>query len=291
MWFYKALLTSVISANSVIVGKRLIKGVSATVLLWTTLTLSTPIIFFFALKDGLPELNYLFFVGVIGSVLFYTASKMIGLKAIRMADLSTIYPLVALGPLFTLVVATLPPLSEKPGALSLLGVLITLSGVYILNAASFKEGILKPISSLFENRASLLMIISVLIGSVVIVFDKLAINNTFPKNTTFTLLIENLCIIFGLLPILFTRIQDFPRQIISNSKLFLLLGLLDATSTILAFSAIGGGNVGLVATILKTQILLVLLFSYIFFKDKPKIETLAGSIIVILGVALIKIGV
>jgi drug/metabolite transporter (DMT)-like permease len=291
VWFYKALLTSVISAIAVIVSKKLIKGVSATVLTWAALVLSTPIILFFALKDGLPELNHLFFVGVIGSVLFYTVSKVIGFKAIRMADLSTIYPLVAIGPLFTLLVATLPPLSEKPDALSLLGALITLIGVYILNVASLKEGIFKPISSLFKNKASLLMIISVLIDSVVIAFDKLAINNTFPKNTTFTLLIENLFIIFGLLPILFIRIRNFPKQIISNSKLFLFLGLLNATSTILAFSAVGGGNIGLVATILKTQILLVLFFSYIFFKDRPKVETLIGSAIVVLGVILIKIGV
>lgn len=72
--------------------------------------------------------------------------------------------------------------------------------------------------------------------------------------------------------------------------MFLLLGLLNAISTILAFSAVGGGSVGLVATILKTQILLVLLFSYIAFKDKPKLETLIGSAIMIAGVVLIKIG-
>lgn len=59
----------------------------------------------------------------------------------------------------------------------------------------------------------------------------------------------------------------------------------------LGFSALGGGDVGLVATILKTQVLFVLLFSYIAFKDKPKLETLIGSLVMITGVVLIKIGV
>jgi uncharacterized membrane protein len=72
--------------------------------------------------------------------------------------------------------------------------------------------------------------------------------------------------------------------------LFLLLGVLNAFSTILAFSAVGGGNVGLVAAILKAQILFVLLFSYIAFKDKPKLETFIGSTIMITGIVLIKIG-
>jgi len=134
------------------------------------------------------------------------------------------------------------------------------------------------------------MTVSVLTNSVVIVFDKLAINNTFPQNTTFTLFVENLMVIFGLLPLLYVRNKNFYQQITSNTKSFLLLGILNAVSTILAFSALGGGSVGLVATILKTQVLFVLLFSYIVFKDKPKLETLIGSVVMIAGVVLIKIG-
>lgn len=208
----------------------------------------------------------------------------------KMADLSAIYPLASLGSIFTLFVALLPPLSEKPSSLAIVGVLITLAGTYILNVTKTREGLLVPMKSLLQDRASFLMIISVLLGSVVIVFDKFAINNTLPKNTTFTLLIENFMVILGMLPILYAKNKNFGHQIISNSKLFLLLGLLNAIATILAFSAVGGGNVGLVATILKTQILFVLLFSYVTFKDKPKLETLIGSLIMILGVILIKIG-
>jgi uncharacterized membrane protein len=208
-----------------------------------------------------------------------------------MADLSAIYPLVSLGPLFTVFVAMLPPLSEKPSTLSLAGVVVTLLGVYVLNAANLREGVLKPIKSLLSTRASALMIISVLIDSVVIIFDKLAINNTLPKNSTFTLLVENLVIIFGLLPILYLRNKDMGKQLRHNFKLLVLLGCLNAVATILGFTAVGGGNVGLVATILKTQILLVLLFSYLAFKDRPRPESLVGSVIMVVGVVLIKLGV
>ena len=159
-----------------------------------------------------------------------------------------------------------------------------------MNVNNAKEGLLKPIKLLFENKASALMILSVVINSVVIAFDKLAINNTIPQNTTFVLLAENILVIVGLLPILYLRNKNFTRQIFDNKKLFIILGLLNAVSTILAFSAVGSGSVGLVSTILKTQLLFVLLFSFIFFKDKPRLETIIGSIIMILGVVLIKIG-
>ena len=72
--------------------------------------------------------------------------------------------------------------------------------------------------------------------------------------------------------------KNFTRQIFDNKKLFIILGVLSAFSTILAFSALGGGSVGIVSTILKTQLLFVLLFSFIFFKDRPKLETIIGSI-------------
>lgn len=290
MWFYFALATSFISAVSIILNKRILKGVSPSVLTWCTLLLATPIIVIFAIKEGVPNLNILFAVGVIGSVIFYTISNIVQFRAMKIADLSAIYPLVALGPIFTLVVAFLPPLNEKPNFIAIIGVLVTLFGTYVLNAGNAKEGLLKPIKLLFENKASALMILSVLLGSVIIVFDKLAINNTLPKNTIFVLLIENILIIVGLWPVLYLRNKNFGRQIFDNKKLFIILGVLNAFSTILVFSATGGGSVGIVSTILKAQLFFVLLFSFIFFKDRPKFETIVGSIIMILGVVLIKIG-
>lgn len=290
MWFYFALATSFISAVSIILNKRILKGVSPSVLTWCTLVLATPIIAIFAIKEGVPNLNILFVAGVVGSVLFYTISQITQFRAMKIADLSAIYPLVSLGPIFTLLVAFLPPLNEKPGFIVIVGILVTLFGTYVLNVSNAKEGLLKPIKLLFENKASALMIFSVLVGSVVVVFDKLAINNTLPKSTTFVLLVENILVIVGLLPILYLKTRNFAREIFDNKKLFIILGVLNAFSTIFAFSATGGGNVGIVSTIFKAQLLFVLLFSFLFFKDSPKFETIVGSIIMILGVVLIKIG-
>jgi uncharacterized membrane protein len=290
MWFYIALATSLISAVSIVFNKKILRGVSPYVLTWCTLLLATPIIAIFAMREGIPSLNKLFFIGVVGSVLFYAISTIIQFRAMKIADLSAIYPLVCLGPVFTLLAAFFPPLNEELGFIAIIGILVTLSGTYILNVSNAKEGLLKPIKLLFKNKASALMIFSVLIGSVVVVFDKLAINNTLPKNTTFVLLVENILVIIGLLPILFLRNKNFVREIFDNKKLFIVLGVLNAFSTILAFLAVGGGSVGIVSTILKVQLLFVLLFSFLFFKDKPKLETIIGSLIMILGVVLIKIG-
>lgn len=290
MWFYLALTAALISAVSVILNKKILKGVSPLVLTWCTLALSTPIIAIFAFREGIPNLNIFFFIGVVGSVLFYTVSQIIQFRAMKIADLSAIYPLVSLGPLITLLVAFFPPLNEKPSPIAIVGVMVTLLGTYILNVSNARESLFKPIKLLFENKASLLMIISVVVSSAVIVFDKLAINNTLPKDTTFVLFIENILVVLGLLPVIYFRQKNFTREIFDNKNLFIIIGVLNALSTMLAFAVTGGGSVGIFSAILKTQLLFVLLFSFIFFKDKPKFETIAGSLIMILGVVLIKIG-
>lgn len=290
MWFYAAILASVFSALGVITSKKLIKNVSAMVLTWSTLFFATPIIFILAIHETIPKLNYLFFIGVAGSVFFYTSSKVIALKAMKLGDLSLVFPLISLGPIFTLIVAMFPPLSERPGPTAIIGVLITLLGTYLLNVEAKKEGLLKPFRRLFENKASLMMIVAVIIESMVMIFDKMALNNTSPKSTTFTLLMENILVIFGLLPILFSRNRKFFSQIFENLRLLIFLGLINAIGTVVGFSAVGWGNVALVATIMRTQVLLVLFLSFLFFKDRPRFATLVGSAVMILGIVLIKIG-
>jgi uncharacterized membrane protein len=133
------------------------------------------------------------------------------------------------------------------------------------------------------------MITSVILESIVIIFDKYAINNVTPKNTSFVLLVENALILVGLFPILFVKEKHFYKDIFNNKMQFFLIGILNAGYTLLGFTAVEGGSVAVVSTIFKTQLLFVLLFSYIFFKDKSKLETIIGSVIIIIGVVIIKI--
>ncbi|EKD23189.1 MAG: Integral membrane protein DUF6, partial [uncultured bacterium] len=268
----------------------LLKEVSPSVLTWCTLLLATPIVAIYAINEGIPSINWLFFIGVIGSVIFYSAAAITRFRAMKATELSTIYPLVSLGPIFTMIFAFLPPLNEKPHSLAIFGVIIIFLGCYILNVSNAKEGLFKPIKLLFENKISALMILSVVLESIILIFDKLAIVNTMPGNSTFALMCENILIILGFLPILYLRKIDFTSQIFKNKWIFLLIGTLNSVSTILAFSAVSGGNVGIVSAIFKMQLLFVLLFSFIFFKDKPKLETVIGSVIMIAGVVLIKLG-
>lgn len=287
MWFYAALSMAIISGVYTILSKHVLKKIDPIVFYWAAILFSTPFILPLAIKEGIPELNYKFFIGVIASVIFYTISKIIFNKIIQKNDLSLVYPIISLSPIFALIFSILI-LSEKYSIAEFGAMAITLLGAYVLNISRAKEGLWEPFKLLFKNKVSFWMLVSVALIGIVSVFDKLANNNTFPQNESFAILTENIIIVVCFLPWVITKKEMVLPQIKSNIKIFILVGFLMAASTLLAFVALGNREAGLVTSVFRTQVFFVLLFSYIFFKDKPKTETIIGSIIMFAGLVLLK---
>jgi uncharacterized membrane protein len=288
MWFYAALGMALISGIYTILSKHTLKRIDPIVFYWAVILFSIPFILPLAIKEGVPELNSTFIVGVVGSVIFYSASKIIFYQVIQKTDLSKVHPLVSLGPIFTLIFSALI-LSERYTGMEFVAMSITLLGTYVLNISTIREGLLEPFKVLFRNKLALWMLVSVILGGVVSVFDKVAINNTFPQSIAFAILIENIIIIIVFLPWVIAKRKVIIPQISVNKKLIVSLGFLMAGSTLLAFLALGNGDAGLVTSVFRTQVFFVLLFSYLFFKDRPKLETIVGSIIMTAGLILLKL--
>ena len=139
MWFYAALLGALISGIITIFSKHTLKTISPIVFFWAVLLVSSPFILLFAWKDGIPSLGPGFIIGIAGSVILYSIARIVFYHVIKDAHLSQVYPLVTLGPIFTLVFAFVI-LSEKPTVYALFGSLITLAGTYVLNISSLREG-------------------------------------------------------------------------------------------------------------------------------------------------------
>lgn len=290
MWFYIALSVAFFSGILVVLNKRILSKVDPVILFWSMLVISTTLMAFFALKDGIPNLSLIFFVGAFCSTIFYTLSRIMQFRAIKDAPISHIYPIVILSPIITMALASLPPLSERPSALALAGSLISLIGVYTINVSAAKEGLLEPFKILIRNKSAAMMLISVVAIGFVSVFDKIAILGTSPKNIVFTLFFENVLIIVGLLPYLFARRSAVISQISLNKWPLLILGIIFTFANVLGFASVGVGSAGIATALFRTQVFFALLFSCIIFKDKPKLETIIGSLIIILGVVVIKMG-
>ena len=255
---------------------------------WATVVASTPFVLIFLWRSEIPALDRMFFVGVIGSALFYTISKIIFWQTIKNSLLSEVYPLVSIGPILTLVLSIII-LSERVSPYAFIGSLITLFGTYILNVSTAREGLLKPFKILYQNKLAFWMMVSILFGSAVTLFDKTAISHTFPQNLLFVMLAENLIIIIGLLPWILKKRKAVIVEMMGNKKVLVLLGAIFTFSSLTGFFALANGNPGLVSSVFRTQVFFVFVLGYFFFKDRPKAETIWGTIIMILGLVVIKL--
>lgn len=288
MWFYLALGMAGLSGIYTVLSKHTLKSVDPVVFYWVTILVSAPPLGILAFREGIPELKEFFILSIIAGDVFYTTSKIIFYKTLKDATLSHVYPLVTIGPVFTLIWSYLI-LNEQFTLLNLVGSAVTLVGVYILNVSSMKEGLLEPFKILFRNKFALLTLISVFLASFTSIFDKMAISNTEPSHPIFAAFAEQLIIIFTMLPFILLKKKQAFKEITQNFGMIVLVGLIFTGGTILAFFALRDGNPGLVTSVFRTQVFFAFIFSAIFLRDYPKTETVLGTIIMILGLVITKL--
>jgi drug/metabolite transporter (DMT)-like permease len=60
MWFWWAILSAVFSAISIILNKKALKSINASLVSWALFAFSIPFLIYPAFKDGWPKLNFTF---------------------------------------------------------------------------------------------------------------------------------------------------------------------------------------------------------------------------------------
>lgn len=288
MWFWWAFLAAIMAAVSVVLTKKALKNISAPLVTWVLFSLNTPIVALIAFKDGITQVNYLFFVGAIGSASIFAIAKTLRLVAIKQALLSKIAPLATFNAVFAYLLALIF-LSEKIQLMGVVGLLLITMGAYILNAEELGKDLLKPFRLLITEKASLLFLLGVALTSVTAIFDKVSITNTFPTNPSLTLLMENIIVSFLLLIYLQKKKKGWLNELKENFKFLSLTSLVYMVAVIAVFSAFATGPVALVIGIKQLQLFFVLFLSYLAFQDKPTKHSLLASVIMVAGVILIKL--
>jgi len=289
MWFWYALASAIISAISVTVNKRLLHKIHVPLLSWSLFAFPIPFLIVLAIREGLPTVNRLFFTAIVSSSLCFAIAKTLSLSSIKNSLLSKIYPLQSVGLLFVYLLGIIF-LSEVIEIVNLIGLFLIIIGVYIFNIEKAKENFLEPFKLLFTNRIFLLFLISILLSSITPIFEKTAIINSNPPSPIFVLLTENVLMSVLLSGYLTHKDRFWLREIKNNFWLLLLSSLIYTSLALFVFMGFSSGQVALVVGIKKLEVLFVLLFSWLFFHDKPTRHAWIASLIMLVGVVLIKMG-
>lgn len=289
MWFFWGVISALVSAVSIVINKRVLKDSSVSVTTWALFALSFPFLLVIAYFSDRPTIASSFYLGVIGSGVVFTVGKMLYMLMMKRNDLSKIIPLNSFNGVFLYLLALLF-LGEVIAPLPLIGLLVVLSGAYLLNVQDRKIGIFKPITHLVTNIDSRIFLFANLLSAVSAVFDKVALKSTTPSSPIFVAVWEN-AIIAGILSIyLIIQKRGWISELIANFKPLFLASSVYALVVITTFLGFADGPIALVSGVKRLQILIVLLFSFVFFKDKPTKAIIVSSIVMLLGTVLIRLG-
>lgn len=290
MWFWLALGSALLGAVDVILSKKALHKVSAAVLSWSLFALPIPLLIYLVLWEGIPTLNLFFFIGVFGSSLAFVFAKTIGSGILKKNLISKILPLTSFGGVFTYIFGLIF-LSESIKLIPLLGLISIIFGSYILNADQAREDFLKPFKLIFLRKESLLFLLAIMLGSITVILDKTALNNATPASPIFTMLFEQI-IMSMMLGIYMIRRESktWAMEIRKNFGILFLNSIVFIAVGLLVFYAYTGTPVALVIGVKRLQIFFILLMGYLFFKDKPTKHVWIATVIMILGVLMIKLG-
>lgn len=289
MWFWLALGSSVFGAIDVILNKKALSKVSPVLLSWALFTLTIPILIPIAISQGLPSINSLFIIAVLGSSLTYVFSKTLLNYSLQQSLISKILPLTAFSGLFSYIFGVIL-LSETIRLIPVLGLCSIVIGSYILNADQAKEDLLKPFKLLFSSKNSILLLISIILAGLTVILDKIGLINTFPQNPTIVMLTEQIVMSLGLTAYLLKKQKDWVYDLKKNFKILFINSLVFLAIGFMIFYAYLDGPAALIIGIKRLQIFFILILGMILFKDKPTKHSWIASAVMVLGVLMIRLG-
>lgn len=195
-------------------------------------------------------------------------------------DLSTVYPVArGTGPLLTVIVAVLV-LGDHPGALALSGALIIVAGILVVTLRTSH-------SPPDRRRAGFLwgLLTGVFIASYTL-WDDHAVNELSAHPVVYFWLS---CVVQVILlaPVAIRRRDELPDLATRHWGTTLAVGLLSPAAYVLILFAMQHAPVALVAPMRESSIVIGLLQARILFGEKSIGLRMAGSVIVIAGIALI----
>src|SRR6267154_1429842 len=151
MWLVLALVAALCQVLRNTVMKRLGHSLDEYINVWGRFTFLLPFAAAFVLWHGVPVIKPGFYLACVSFAVCQTISTMALSKALKLSEISMVTALWKVS-LLVLVVLGYFTLKERPTLLGVLGILISMSGVYLLNVNRAHIAWWAPMAVLFTDR-------------------------------------------------------------------------------------------------------------------------------------------
>ncbi len=284
-WFLPAVATALLYGAQSVYLKGVLPGADKLLVAWGIFAFALPIYLVFLGFTGMPEVSPDFWWAWGVSLAVNVLAWPLFVRAIQLSDISLVMPLVAFTPVFILGVEFVL-LGEFPQGPGLWGILLIVVGAYVLNLERGASGLFDPIRSIAKNRGALYMLGVAAIWSISATVEKVAVVSSSPA-FYLTWLSAGFALIF--VPVVLWRV-DKPLSTFKMSAWSLIgVGVLTGAMSVFQMYAIQNTPlVNYVISIKRAGMLVSVLVGWLFFQEKNIAFRLLGALLMVVGVALIR---
>lgn len=289
MWILLALCAALLASFNPIINKRLLADTDVSVVAWAGQAFGLPLLGLnlFLFFGPLPSVDGWFFIGILGSAILNTLAHLTATQALKEADVSLVAPLFVFSPAVTLLVSSFM-LKEIPQLLPLIGVGLIIIGAYLLDLSNW-QNVFEPLRTIIHKRTLWLAIAASVLWGITPVFEKTAIQHTFPENPTAAAFGALLALTLILFPIMFSHANQPLTQVRIRWRGFVALGVIGGIAPLFGYAAFSLGLVGYVSAMFKMSSVFALLWAFLLLREKDVPRRLPGAIVMVIGAILIAI--
>lgn len=284
LWFLFALIAAFFDAVYYSLIKKYTRSMDISLLAGGAFLVCFAILGSISLFRGIPPLGPIFLPALLADAFLNGLAVALYFRALKIADLSLVVPMLSFTPVFTLLVSWIL-LREFPSLFGIFGMLLIVSGSYLLNLKKNNGAlnILGPFQEMLANRGILYGLLVAFIFSFTITLEKMVVLNSDPLfGTALVHLLLGVWFMMG-------AWKNHRKMVPSTYRLLpvVLVGILLAVVSIAINIALTMQIVPYVVSIKRVSILFSVLAGALFFQEKHVLQRGIAALIMVAGVLLI----
>ena len=286
MWFLLALLAALCQVLRNTVMKRLGHSLDEYINVWGRFTFLLPFAALFVLVRGVPVIKPGFALACLAFGASQTISTLALSKALKLAEISMVTALWKVS-LLVLLGLGYVTLREAPTPLGIAGVLLSMSGVYLLNVSRAHLSPWAPLVVLFTDRGLRYTLLAALFFAPSVVTIKWAILLSDPYMGTLGGYIAASLMVTPL--VLVTSRRHF-AEVPRHWKAFFALGLFAALTTVSQGTAYLLTLSSYVEAVKQVEILFAMAIGVLAFGERQRVREIApGALVMLAGMVLLSL--
>jgi drug/metabolite transporter (DMT)-like permease len=283
MWLLLALAAALFQVLRNTTMKRLGHALDEYINVWGRFTFLLPFALVACVLGGWPEIKPGFYLWCLAFGICQTLSTLALSKALKLSQISLVTALWKVSLLILLGMGV--AIGERPSALGVAGVLLSASGVYLLNVRSARVSLLAPLRVLFTDRGQRYTLLAALLYAPSVITIKKAILASNTAVGTFgTYLAASLIVT----PLALTTSARHFKAVPRYWKEFMALGLFAALTTLSQGKAYTLTLSSYVEAVKQIEILFAMAIGVLAFGEGQKVrESALGAVVMLLGMVLL----